>query len=175
MNDIRCLILDVDGVMTDGRLHIDTEGRSGRTFHVHDGLAIHWFGRLGGLVAIISGKKSPAVDARARELGIEHVIQDSQDKLADLTPLLRRHDLRMNQVAMIADDLPDLSILRNCGYPIAVANAVAEVKAVARMVTKRSGGNGAVREAIEYLLRDSGRWQEVVEHYDPPPPTGDDT
>lgn len=87
MNDIRCLCLDVDGVLTDGRLYVDEDGRCGRTFSIQDGLAIEWFQRLGGVVVIITGKESRAVAARARELGIERVIQGSRDKLADLNRL----------------------------------------------------------------------------------------
>jgi len=165
LNEIRCLCLDVDGVLTDGRIYVDADGRSARAFHVHDGFAIHWFQRLGGVVAIVSGKDSPAVTARARELGIEHVIQGSRDKLADLTALLGRLDLTLAQVAMVGDDLPDLPVLRRCGFPIAVADAAPEVKAAARLITRRPGGAGAVRDAVEYLLRTAGEWEQVLEHY----------
>jgi 3-deoxy-D-manno-octulosonate 8-phosphate phosphatase (KDO 8-P phosphatase) len=169
MNDIRCLCLDVDGVLTDGRIYVNEDGRSGRAFDVQDGFAIYWFQRLGGVVVLLSGKDSLAVAARARELGIEHVLQGSVDKLADLKALLARLDLTLKQVAMLGDDLPDLPVLARCGFPIAVANATSEVKAAARFVTERPGGHGAVREAIEYLLRASGRWQQVQEHYGAPP------
>ncbi len=165
MNDILCLCLDVDGVLTDGHIYVDDDGRFARAFHVHDGFGIEWFRRLGGVVVLLSGKDSPAVAARARELGIEHVIQGSRDKLADLRQLLGRLEMDLQQVAMIGDDLPDLPVLRQCGFPIAVADAAAEVKAVARLVTRRPGGHGAVREAIEHLLRDSGRWQAVCTSY----------
>jgi len=93
------------------------------------------------------------------------VIQGSRDKLADLKTLLRKLGLELEQVAMIADDLPDLPVLQACGYPIAVANAVAEVKAAARYVTEQPGGAGAVREALEHLLRADGRWSAVLAHY----------
>lgn len=165
MGEIRCLCLDVDGVLTDGRLQIDDDGRGARVFHVHDGFALHWFQRLGGVVVLCTGKESEAVAARARELGIEHVIQGSRDKLADVQALLGRLDIGLPQVAMIGDDLPDLPIMQRCGFPIAVANAVEEVKAVARLVTRHSGGGGAVREAVEHLLRWSGRWSEVLRQY----------
>ena len=165
MADIRCLCLDVDGVLTDGRVYVDEDGRPLRAFHIHDGLAIHWFQRLVGPVVIITGKTSQGVAARARELDIRHLIQGSTDKLADLQQLLSRLDLRLEQVAAIGDDLLDLPVLKRCGFPIAVANAVDEVKAAARLVTQRSGGHGAVREAVEYLLREAGRWQEVTDNY----------
>lgn len=163
---IRCLCLDVDGVMTDGRLIVDNDGHAARAFHAQDGLALHWWQRLGGTVIICTGKESACVAARARELGIEHVIQGSQDKLADLQAKLTELDIELDEVAMVGDDLPDLPVLRKCGYPIAVANAVAEVRAVARLVTTRPGGAGAVRDAIEGLLRPTGRWAEVVAHYE---------
>jgi 3-deoxy-D-manno-octulosonate 8-phosphate phosphatase (KDO 8-P phosphatase) len=163
--EIRCVCLDVDGVLTDGRLYVDDAGRGARVFYVHDGLAIRWFQRLGGVVVICSGKHSEAVAARARDLGVEHVIQRSPDKLADLRGLLQRLGLDLSCTAVIGDDLPDLALMRNCALPIAVANAVAEVKQAARMVTKRPGGYGAVREAIEYLMQRSGRWAQVLAQY----------
>lgn len=160
------MCLDVDGVLTDGCLFVDGDGaEGGRVFHVHDGFAIHWFRRLGGVVVICTGKRSKAVTARAQELGIEHVIQGSADKLADVLPLLDRLGLGLRQTAVIGDDLPDLPLMQRCGYPIAVANAVTEVKRAARLVTGQSGGQGAVREAIEHLLRHSGRWGEVLAQY----------
>ena len=173
MNEIRGLILDVDGVLTDGRIYADATGCLGRAFHVHDGFAVRWFQELGGVVAIVSGKASPAVEERAREMGVEHVIQVSRDKLADVEKLLADCDLTLDQVAMMGDDLPDLPVLRRCGFPIAVAGAAAEVKAAARLVTERAGGEGAVREAVEHLLRAAGRWQEVLEHYGASPGAGD--
>ena len=163
--DIRCVSLDVDGVLTDGRLFVDDAGRGGRSFHVHDGLAIEWFQQLGGVVVICSGKAAESIATRARELGIEHVIQGSRDKLADLERLLKRLSLSLEQTAVIGDDLPDVALMRRCRFPIAVANAVREVKAAARLVTQRAGGDGAVREAIEHLLQLSGRWPEVLAPY----------
>lgn len=165
MGRIRCLCLDVDGVLTDGRLYVHEDGRASRAFHIHDGLAIEWFQRLGGVVVIITGKRSQAVATRAAELGIEHVVQASEDKLADLEELLSRLGIELGEVAAIGDDLPDLPVLARCGFPIAVADAVEEVKSAARLVTTRPGGRGAVREAIEHLLRESGRWPAVLEHY----------
>lgn len=165
MEQIRCLVLDVDGVLTDGRIFVFDDGSAGRAFHVQDGFAIRWFQKLGGQVALLSGKDSPAVAARARELKIEQVIQGSVDKRADLDRLAARCEVRCEQMAMIGDDLMDIPALRACGYPIAVANAVAEVKAAARYITTQRGGEGAVREAIEHLLRQDGRWQTVLAEY----------
>jgi len=168
--DIRCLCLDVDGVLTDGRVYWDDGGQGTRAFHVHDGFALRWFQRLGGVVVLCSGKTSEAVAARARELEIVHVVQGSVDKLGDFERVLTPLGLGFEQVAVLGDDLPDVPLLKRCALPMAVANAVDEVKLVARLVTKRSGGDGAVREAVEHVLRASGRWSEVLRHYGLPIP-----
>ena len=166
MSDIRCLCLDVDGVLTDGRVRIDEDGRPMRAFHIRDGLAIRWFQRLGGVVVFLTGKESRGVEHRAKELDVEHVIQGSEDKLGDLTGYLDdKLKISLEETAMIGDDLPDLPVLLRCGYPIAVADAAAEVRHAARFVTTRRGGRGAVREGIEHLLKIAGRWSEVVAHY----------
>ena len=166
MSEIRCLCLDVDGVLTDGRVSIDEEGRPLRAFHIRDGLAIRWFQRLGGTVVFLTGKESRGLEHRAEELDVEHVIQGSEDKLGDLTKYLDDTlRISLQETAMIGDDLPDLPVLERCGYPIAVADAAAEVRHAARFVTSLGGGYGAVREAIEHLLKIAGRWNEVVEHY----------
>jgi 3-deoxy-D-manno-octulosonate 8-phosphate phosphatase (KDO 8-P phosphatase) len=163
--DIRCLCLDVDGVLTDGSIHVTDAGEQARVFHVHDGIAIHWFREFGGEVMICSGKTSEAVAARMHELGVRHVIQGSRDKLRDVQDELVRLGVAINQLAMIGDDLPDVPLMRACGYAIAVANAADEVKHAARFVTQQRGGSGAVREAVEHLLRASGRWTDVLGAY----------
>lgn len=165
MSDIRCLVLDVDGVLTDGRLYYGEGAQPMRAFYIHDGLAIEWFQRLCGPVVILTAKQSTATETRAAELVIKHLLQGSRDKLADLLELLASLDIPIEQTAMVGDDLPDLAVLSACGYPIAPANAVAEVRVVARYVTDKPGGKGAVREAIEHLLGRQGRWREVVAHY----------
>lgn len=178
MSQIRCLCLDVDGVLTNGRILIAEDGRPLRGFHVQDGFALRWFQRLGGVCAIITGKQSQGVLARARELDIEHVYQGVENKLTVLRELAERLRLRTEEIAAIGDDLPDLPMLRNCGFPIAVANATPEARAAARYVTRRPGGGGAVREAVEMLLHRDGRWGQVLAHYEAqaagaaPPPTG---
>lgn len=162
---IDCLVLDVDGVLTDGRLWYRGDAEPARAFHTQDGFAIRWFLRLGGEVILLTGKRSIGVAVRAAELGIRHVLQGSEDKLADLSGRLATLSISLPRVAMIGDDLPDLPVLRACGLPIAVANAVDDVKAVCGFVTRRPGGQGAVREAIEHILRADGRWSRVLEHY----------
>lgn len=162
---IDCLVLDVDGVLTDGRLWFRGDAEPARAFHTQDGFAIRWFQRLGGVVIILTGKRSEGVATRAAELGIQYVIQGSENKLADLGGRLKELSIPLNRVAMIGDDLPDLPVLEHCGLPIAVANAVDDVKSVCAFVTQRAGGNGAVREAIERIMKHDGRWAAVMDHY----------
>jgi 3-deoxy-D-manno-octulosonate 8-phosphate phosphatase (KDO 8-P phosphatase) len=162
---IECLVLDVDGVLTDGRLWYGGPEPL-RAFHIRDGLAIRAFQVVGGTVAILTGKTSKGVADRAAELGIRHVIQGSTDKWTDLLRLLDPLGIDARGVAMIGDDLPDLPVLRGCGYPIAVCDAAPEVRAAARYVTAACGGRGAVREAVEHLCRADGRWARVVATYD---------
>jgi len=162
---IRCLVLDVDGVLTDGRLYYDEDGRSQRVFHVQDGIAIEWFQSLGGVLAILSGKSSPAVAIRAAHLGIRHVIQGSRDKLADLKGLLSQASVAPEETAFMGDDLPDLPAMRACGLAIAPANAVEPVRSAAGLVTRRPGGEGAVREALEHLMRLNGDWDVILQRY----------
>lgn len=163
---IRVLVLDVDGVLTDGRLWYGETGEPLRAFCIHDGLAIRAFQRAGGTVGIITGKQSQAVARRAQELGIQAMIQGSHDKGADLRRMAADCGAELEAIAAMGDDLQDLPMLRACGYALAPANAVAEVREAARFVTSRSGGDGAVREAIEHLLGREGLWIEAVRHYE---------
>ncbi len=160
--DIELLCLDVDGVLTDGGIRLDDRGVETRRFHVHDGLAIKIWMKLGYRAAILSGRTSPAVQRRAEELGIPHVIQGLDDKAAAFRTLLGELSLDASRAAVLGDDLPDLPVLRLAGYPMAVADAVAEVREPARYVTSRPGGHGAVREAVEHLLKAKDRWQEAL-------------
>lgn len=150
---IQLLCLDVDGVLTDGAIQIDDMGVETKRFHVRDGTGLRMWMRMGGHVAIITGRRGMAVRHRADELGIRHVLQGSSDKLADFRGLLQHLNLKASEAAMMGDDLPDLPILRMCGYPMAVSDAIPEVRSIARFVTVRPGGQGAVREAIEHLLQ----------------------
>jgi 3-deoxy-D-manno-octulosonate 8-phosphate phosphatase (KDO 8-P phosphatase) len=164
--DIRCLVLDVDGVLTDGRLWYGEGGEPLRAFHIHDGLAIQWFQRLVGDVVVLTAKTAASVRTRVAELGAAELIEGSDDKGRDFAAICERRGLVPDQVAAMGDDLTDLPMLTACGYPMAPANAVQEVRQLARCVTKRQGGDGAVREAIEHLLRAMNRWPDVVAFYE---------
>jgi len=160
---VRLLLLDVDGVLTDGALWIADDGSEMKRFHVHDGAAIVAWRETGRDVAILSGRRSPAVRVRARELGIERVIEGSRDKLAALSGLLAELRVHPADVCYVGDDVPDLPVLRAVGFPVAPSNACAEAKEAARYVTRRAGGDGAVRELVEHLLGLRGQWPVATE------------
>lgn len=155
---IRLLILDVDGVLTDGTIFIDDTGRQARGFHIQDGLGIRLWQATGRKAALLTSKQSPATTARAQMLGIDLIEQGAEDKLPGLQRLLDTVGVRAEETAYIADDLLDAPVLRRVGYPIAVSNAVSEIRSIARFVTTRPGGRGAVREAVEHLLKREDAW-----------------
>lgn len=159
---IRLLILDVDGVLTDGRIFIDDGGQQSRGFHIRDGLGITMWKTVGRQVGILTSKRSEAVLARARMLGIELVEQGAEDKLPGLARLLKAAGVVAGQTAYVGDDLLDAAVMRQVAYPIAVADAAEEIRLLARYVTERPGGHGAVREAIEHLLKREGAWDAAV-------------
>ena len=148
----RLLVLDVDGVLTDGRLFYGPKGEALKTFHVRDGHGIKRVAAAGITVAIISGRKSVAVAKRARELGIRHVLQGANDKLAALRRLAKSTRLTLEDCACVGDDTPDAPILAAAGLGIAVANAHADALGAADLVTTRPGGHGAVREVCDWLI-----------------------
>jgi len=161
--EIRLLVLDVDGVLTDGTILFDEDGRQLRRFHIRDGLGITMWRQVGRLAAILTSKKSPAIQARAAMLGINLVEQGAEDKLPGLTRILAAAGISAQQTAYVGDDLLDLVVMRRVSYPIAVADAADEIKAIARYVTGRAGGQGAVREAVEHLLRRECLWETALE------------
>lgn len=167
---VSLVILDVDGVMTDGGIYygISSTGETLelKRFEITDGLGVNLLQRAGMEVAIVTGRRSPVVAMRARELGITEVHQDPRaEKLPIVREIMGRRGLDWSAVAFLSDDLADLPVLRRVALPVAVANAVPEVKAIARWQTRREGGAGAVREFAEALLKARGQWDEVVEGY----------
>jgi 3-deoxy-D-manno-octulosonate 8-phosphate phosphatase (KDO 8-P phosphatase) len=149
---VRLLILDVDGVLTDGRLVYGPTGEEWKVFHVHDGHAIVVALTAGLAVSVVSGRSSPAVARRMADLGVTDVHQGVSDKLALLAALCERHGVDAGATAFMGDDLPDLPLLRAVGLALAPADAVPDVRRVAHWISRRGGGAGAVREAIEWLL-----------------------
>ncbi|MCU0913366.1 MAG: HAD-IIIA family hydrolase [Planctomycetes bacterium] len=160
------LVLDVDGVLTDGRIITHHDGTESKCFHVLDGHGIRMWQRAGLKVAWLSGRHSLATIRRAEELQVPYVLQDCHVKLPALQKLLEEIGVPAGRVAYVGDDVMDLPVIRHVGFGAAVANAVDEVKAQADYVTTRAGGDGAVREVIEYILKGSGRWQSLMERYE---------
>ena len=149
---VKLLVLDVDGVLTDGRLFYGPRGESLKAFHVRDGYGIKAVAKAGITVAIISGRKSLMVARRARDLGIRHVQQGVSDKLAALEKLLKARKLTLADCACVGDDTPDAPILAAAGLGIAVADAHADARSAAVLQTAQPGGHGAVREVCDWLI-----------------------
>jgi len=150
---IRLLLLDVDGVLTDGRLYYGNNGEELKAFNIQDGLGIKLLQRNGVKVGIITGRSSELLARRANELGIDLVVQGREDKLVALQEVLKTHDYRMEEVAFLGDDLPDVAVIRQVGLGVAVANARPFVVENAVWQTKANGGDGAVRELAEMILQ----------------------
>ena len=189
---IKLLLFDVDGVLTDGKLYIfpapagiqqSTQnhaakhgGQGGfglvsqslieaKGFHAHDGTAIS-FARLAGIkTGLITKRVSETVALRARDLKLEYVYQGIQDKRTAFEEILRRDGISASEAAFVGDDVIDLPVMRNCGFAIAVANARDEVKEAAHYVTPHGGGDGALRDATEFILKAQGKWKQVVDEY----------
>ena len=166
---IRIIGLDVDGVMTDGGIYLGTVGDASHEFKrydIQDGIGIHFLKRAGLRVAIVTGRVSESVRLRARELEIDDVAQDANaQKLPAFLEILERHGVQPADAAFIGDDFPDVALLKIVGLPVAVGNAVPEVRAVCSLRLKRTGGAGAVREFAELLLKARGEWKAVADAY----------
>ena len=162
---VSLLALDCDGVLTDGTIGYDEHGVERKFFHIHDGFAIRAWIREGGKVVVVTGRHSPALRVRMGELGVDEIHENVADKHAKLQEIISAHQLSPEQVAFMGDDLPDLPAFEACGFALAPSNAASEIRARADFVTACSGGGGAVREAIEHLMRSSGRWDGVLARF----------
>ena len=162
---IKLLLLDVDGVMTDGRIIYDNDGGETKAFDVKDGHGLKLLQRAGIQIGIITGRQSAIVARRAAELGIELVYQGVKDKRVPFNEILEKLALTPEEVAYVGDDVVDLPVMRQVGFAATVADAMDDVKPFADLVTKRSGGRGAVREICDFLLKGSDRWSTVTRHY----------
>ena len=150
--NIKLIALDVDGVFTDGRIHINNNGIETKSFHTHDGFGIRQLIKANINVVIISGRKSEATAIRMDELGIKEVHLGCTDKKTLLTKIVKRYSVSMDKTAFVGDDIPDLEALKTVGLPIAVANAQPLIKDAAMYVTKKAGGYGAIREISDLIL-----------------------
>ena len=162
---IQAIILDVDGVLTDGRIGYGPDGSRAMFFHVRDGLAIRIALRAGFLVGFLTGRADPAMLARAKELGVSFVYAGDADKAAAFERLLREQSLAPEQCLYVGDDLPDLPVMRAASIGVAVADAAAELHEAADWVLESRGGHGAARELIERLLRERDLWQHATAHW----------
>ncbi len=162
---IKLLLMDCDGVLTDGRIELLENGDEIKTFHTRDGQGIALMHRAGLSTGIISGRKSTLVERRARELGMKHVRQGTLDKIKDFDELLVETGVGEHEVAFIGDDVTDIQLMHRAGFAVAVADAVPETLAAAHYVTQLNGGFGAVREVCELILRAQGRWSDLMKRY----------
>lgn len=166
---IKLLLLDCDGVLTDGGLHYVFDGKrvleGVKVFHIHDGQGLKLAREAGLTLGVISGRVSPALAARARELRIDHLHQGIDDKLSVYEQIKTAEGLADDQIAYVGDDLPDLPVMRRVGLAIAVADAVDEVRECAHFVTGRLGGRGAAREAVELILKAQDKWSESLQRF----------
>ena len=166
LKNISLLILDVDGVLTDGSITCDAFGNEIKRFNVQDGLAIKLWQGVGHAVSIISGRKCRAVAQRARELEITPVIQGEIAKVPGFEKILQATNKTAEQACMIGDDLIDLPVMKRCGISIAVRNAAPEVKSLADYTTAATGGAGGIREAIEWILKAQSAWSKILAKFE---------
>lgn len=162
---IELILSDVDGVLTDGKLVLDNQGIESKRYHVRDGLGIKLWQKAGYHFGLITQRSSQSLKVRAAELGVEILRQGVPDKLTSLRKILAELRLAPNQVCYLGDDLPDLPIVRTVGLGVAVADACGEMREAAHYTTKALGGNGALRETIELVLKAQGRWNDVIQTY----------
>ncbi|MFH1355279.1 MAG: HAD hydrolase family protein [Candidatus Omnitrophota bacterium] len=163
---IKLLLLDVDGVLTDGKIVYDSCGRDMRFFDVHDGLGVYLLGEQGIRTVLITAKGSKAIIPRAREMRVAEVFADVSPKTSVLDKILKKYKVVLEEICFMGDDLVDLCLMKKVGFPIAVFNAVPEIKRVAVYICLREGGSGAVREVVELILKAQGKWAAALEVYD---------
>jgi len=162
---IELLLADVDGVLTDGSIIYNNQGIETKRFHVRDGVGIKLWQKSGNRFGIVTQRSSHAVRVRAGELGVDLVRQGAAEKTAAVSAIVEELGLGLERVAYIGDDLPDLPVIHLVGLGVAVADAADEVRAEADYVTSLGGGRGAVREAVEMILKSQRRWEDVVRSY----------
>ncbi|SRR5216684_1911710 len=162
---IKLLLMDCDGVLTDGRLWLMADGDEQKTFHARDGQGISLFRRAGLKTGIISGRTSSAVERRAQDLKMTYVRQYAKDKIKALDEILAEAGVSTEECAYIGDDVGDLPVMRRVGLAVAVADAVEETKQAAHYVTEQEGGHGAVREVTDFILKAQGKWDEAMQRF----------
>jgi len=163
---IKILLLDVDGVLTDGRIIYDSKGRDLKFFDVHDGLGVYVLNKAGIKTIIVTAKHSGTIRPRARDMHVAEVFADVSPKSAILDKILKKYNVTKDEVCFVADDLVDLGLMKVVGFPVAVFNACPEIKQAASYITIRHGGRGAVREVAELILKSQGKWEDTLRFYE---------
>lgn len=163
---IKLLLLDVDGVLTDGRIVYDSRGRDMKFFDVHDGLGVSLLDKAGIPTILISAKGSAAIKPRARDMRVAEVFENVSPKTAVFDKILKKYKVSAPEVCFAGDDLVDICLMKSVGFPIAVFNACPEVKRLASYITLKEGGRGAVREIAELILKSQGKWDGLLKGYD---------
>jgi 3-deoxy-D-manno-octulosonate 8-phosphate phosphatase (KDO 8-P phosphatase) len=165
LKKIKLLLLDVDGVLTDGRIIYDSKGRDSKFFDVHDGLGVYLLYNAGIKTILITAKGSQAIRPRARDMRVEAVFENISPKTAVLDKILQKYQLDAEELCFVGDDLVDLCLMKKVGFAVAVFNACPEIKQASNYITIREGGRGAVREVAELILKAQGKWEEVIRDY----------
>ena len=162
---IKFVIMDIDGILTDGRIIYDNKGNELKFFDVQDGFGIVLLKRIGVESAIMTAKKSKVVSRRAKDFGVKYLYQDCFDKLKAFQEILGKINLSPEEICFIGDDLIDIPVLKRVGFAVSVPNAVDEAKEAAHYITKREGGRGAVREICDLIIKTQDRWQNIISRY----------
>ncbi|MCA1817192.1 MAG: HAD hydrolase family protein [Acidobacteria bacterium] len=162
---VKLLLLDCDGVLTDGRITLLEDGDEEKSFHTRDGHGLVLLHRAGLKSGVISGRTSTALERRARDLGVSHVVQGTHDKIVEFRRVLEAAGVTGEEAAYVGDDVTDIPLMRRCALACAVADATEETRAHAHYVTRLPGGFGAVREVCELILKAQGKWDELMKRY----------
>jgi 3-deoxy-D-manno-octulosonate 8-phosphate phosphatase (KDO 8-P phosphatase) len=162
---VKLLLLDVDGVLTDGRIIYDSSGKDSKFFDVHDGLGVYCLHKFGINTVIITAKNSKAISPRSKDMRVAEVFADIFPKTAVLDKILKKYRVTLEEICFMGDDLVDLSLMRKIGLPVAPIDASSDVKEAAVYVTDCRGGRGAVREVAEIILKSQGKWKDVLDFY----------
>lgn len=160
------MILDVDGVLTDGRIIYDSKGSDSKFFDVHDGLGVYLLRQMGIKTILLTAKGSGTLKHRAKDMRVEEIYADAAPKTGALDKILKKYKVSEGEICFVGDDLVDLAVMKRVGLAIAVANACEEAKQAAAYITDKQGGRGAVREVAELILKAQGRWQEAVKVFE---------
>ncbi len=166
VKQVKVLLLDVDGVLTDGRIIYDSRGSDMKFFDVHDGMGVHLLKKAGIPTILITAKGSRAIKPRAKDMQVDKVYENVSPKTRVLRSILKKYRVRNEELCFVGDDLVDLCLMGEVGVPVAVSNAASEIKKRAVYVTSRQGGRGAVREVAELILKAQGKWEKLLTHYE---------